>query len=410
MSRTYPQDTWNCAFNLPGSPMPAPLPPIRLTGAVALRDGQLSARTVALAGGRIASGPFPEVDLSGYLILPGIVDLHHTGALRHIGPDTAGDCDMVQVDQEAAAHGVTTRCISVPWSWERSAVAPSAALETVRRWDSHRSRALTDLHLQLRADPHMIDSASDLMGLVRDHGVSLVLFRNLVSAARDLRAHNPERFVQWCQTEGGSPEATSAALDDMLAAAGRMPRHLCRLAEQFDEIGVLYGSVGDRTAEAREHLSMIGARLCVAPETAQVAGAARAVGDPVLLSADGLLRPAVCGRKLDPVDLLRHGTCDALISGAHSASPLQAAFRLVDLGLMPLEQAWRRVSEIPARILRLPDRGEIAPGRRADLTIVQARTRAVEATISGGRLAFLSGEAAHRFMGLRDDLHGMAAE
>ncbi|MEM8958042.1 MAG: alkylphosphonate utilization protein [Pseudomonadota bacterium] len=390
--------------------MPTPLPPIRLTGAVALRDGNLSARTVALAGGRIASGPFPEVDLGGYLILPGIVDLHHTGALRQIGPESAVDCGMAQVDQEAAAHGVTTRCISVPWSWERPAAAPAAARDTIRRWDANRSRALTDLHLQLCADPNMVDSADDLIALVRDHGVSQVLFRDLASAVRDLRTQDPEGFIRWCRAQGGAPETLSAALDTMLAAEGRMPRHLCRLAEQFDEIGVLYGSVGDRSAEGREHLSMIGARLSVDPETAQVAGAARAVGDPVLLSAAGLLRPAVCGRKLDTIDLLRRGTCDALISGAHSASPLQAAFRLVDLGLMPLAQAWRHVSEIPARILRMPDRGEIALGRRADLTIVHAHTRAVEATISGGRLAFLSGEAAHRFIGLRDDLHSLAAE
>ena len=33
--------------------MPAPLPPIRLTGAVALREGQFCARTVGLARGRI---------------------------------------------------------------------------------------------------------------------------------------------------------------------------------------------------------------------------------------------------------------------------------------------------------------------------------------------------------------------
>ena len=390
--------------------MPAPLPPIRLTGAVALREGQFCARTVGLARGRIAAGPFPEVDLSGYLILPGIVDLHHSGALRQIGPGASGDCGMAQVDQEAASHGVTTRCISVPWSWERPAAAPSAARETARLWDLHRTRALTDLHLQLRADPHMVDNTDELMALVRDHGVSQVLFRDLASPARDLRGSDPERFAQWCWVQGATPDQVSDALDAVLTATGRVPRHLCRLAEAFDEIGVLYGSIGDRSAEAREHLSMIGARLCVDPETAQVAAAARAVGDPVLLSADSLLHPAVGGRKLDPVDLMRRGQCEALISGAHSASPLQAAVRLVDLGLMPLAEAWRLLSEVPARILRLPDRGEIATGRRADLTIVHARTRAVEATISAGRLAFLSGEAAHRFIGLRQDLQTLAAE
>lgn len=52
------------------------LPPLRLTGALALRDGRLDRRSVALADGRFTTGPLPAVDLTGYLLLPGIVDLH----------------------------------------------------------------------------------------------------------------------------------------------------------------------------------------------------------------------------------------------------------------------------------------------------------------------------------------------
>ena len=56
------------------------------------------------------------------------------------------------------------------------------------------------------------------------------------------------------------------------------------------------------------------------------------------------------------------------------------------------------ISEAPARIMRLHDRGTIAKRLRADLTIVNQDTRLVEATITGGRIAYLAGEAAHRFM------------
>ena len=55
---------------------PLPLPPLRLTGGLALRDGALQARSVALAGGRFVRAPLPEVAVPGCLILPGIVDLH----------------------------------------------------------------------------------------------------------------------------------------------------------------------------------------------------------------------------------------------------------------------------------------------------------------------------------------------
>ncbi len=66
--------------------MPLPLPPLRLTGAHILRDGAMQQRSIGLAEGRITRGPLPEVDLSGFLILPGIIDLHGDGFERHMAP------------------------------------------------------------------------------------------------------------------------------------------------------------------------------------------------------------------------------------------------------------------------------------------------------------------------------------
>ena len=75
-----------------------------------------------------------------------------------------------------------------------------------------------------------------------------------------------------------------------------------------------------------------------------------------------------------------------------------AAWALVDRGLLPLPKAWAMISSTPAEILRMTDRGRLDPGMRADLVVVNAETRVVEATIAGGRLAYLAGEAARRFL------------
>jgi len=63
---------------------------MRLTGAQILRDGALQHRSIGLADGLITRGALPEVDLSGYLILPGIIDLHGDGFERHILPHPSG--------------------------------------------------------------------------------------------------------------------------------------------------------------------------------------------------------------------------------------------------------------------------------------------------------------------------------
>lgn len=370
------------------------LPPMRLTGALALRDGRLERRSVALADGRFTAGPLPAVDLTGFLLLPGIVDLHAALPV----PAPADEDAVALLDRQAACHGVTTRWVSVPWSWEGPALGPAAAAASLAALGRYRARSLTDLRPAVAAEALMTEATEALIDQVRASGVGLVVFTNRGEALRDLNRHNPAGFAARALAAGLSPAAYAAALDRALQRSRAVPRHLCRLAEAFDDLGVAYGSTGDPTAETREHHSMIGARLCLDPGTARVAGAAHAVGDPVLAEAPGLLAgyPAPLAPRL--IALVQAGLCDGLVSGRDSAAPFHAAFRLADLGVMPLEKAWRLVSEIPARILRLPDRGVIAPGKRADLVVVDIATRRIEATIAGGRLGYLAGEAGRRFL------------
>ena len=107
--------------------------------------------------------------------------------------------------------------------------------------------------------------------------------------------------------------------------------------------------------------------------------------------------------------LLAKGMGDALASRDHPAALVAAAFALADGGTRTLPEAWAMLSEHPARIMGLDDRGRIATGLRADLTILNAETRTVEATLAGGRIAYLSGELAARFIDARLPL-AVAAE
>ena len=52
-------------------------------------------------------------------------------------------------------------------------------------------------------------------------------------------------------------------------------------------------------------------------------------------------------------------------------------------------------------MLGLEDRGRIETGYRADLAILDARDDRLAATISGGRVSYLSGEIANRFVAAR---------
>lgn len=382
--------------------MSAKLPPLRLVGATVLRDGALQRRSVAIADGRITRGPLPEVDLTGYLILPGIVDLHGDAFERHVMPRAGAAFDLAQglmsAEREAAANGITTCWFAQGWSWEGGHRSPDAAEALLAAHAALRPRFLTDVRVQLRAETHLVDEGLRLIAAVTRWRVDFVVFNDHLAEAQEIRRRSPADFALWARKLGAAPEALMEAVAAAERRAREVPRHLCRLAEAFDDLGVAYGSHDDPDGETRERYQMIGARIAEFPTTRRAAAAARAMGAPVLMGAPNVVRGRSHSGNVAARDLIAEGLCDALVSDYHYPALSAAAWALVDAGLLPLERAWALISTRPAEILRLPDRGRIAPGLRADLTVVNAETRTVEATIAGGRLAYLAGGAAGRFL------------
>ncbi len=77
---------------------------------------------------------------------------------------------------------------------------------------------------------------------------------------------------------------------------------------------------------------------------------------------------------------------DALASDYHYPRRAMGCWRWDDL-----DAAAGLVSEGPARLLGLADRGRIAPGLRADLVILEPR-------VAGGRVTHLTSPLAERFL------------
>ncbi|WP_342665275.1 amidohydrolase family protein [Roseicyclus elongatus] len=78
--------------------------------------------SLSIAGGVITQAPQARrIDLSGYLVLPGIVDLHGDGFERHVAPrrGLVGDLGpgLRGLEAELAANGITTAVLAQYWSW-----------------------------------------------------------------------------------------------------------------------------------------------------------------------------------------------------------------------------------------------------------------------------------------------------
>lgn len=374
---------------------------LRLTGAKVLRDGRLEDAPLAIEHGVITTGPLPEVDLSGYLLLPGIIDLHGDAFERHIAPRPSApfplEMGLRATDRDAATNGVTTAWLAQSWSWEGGHRGPEAAETLMAALDHYRDHSVTDLRIQIRCETHTVDTGDQLLDAVKRHDIDYVVFNNHLEEALFLSRAKPEEILAWAKKAGRSPEEHMRLVRAAFDQSPQVPRYLCTLAESFDQLGVRYGSHDDPDGDTRERYSVLGARICEFPTARGPAAVAKAVGDHVVMGAPNIVRGGSQAGNIHAAHLVQDGLCDALVSDYHYPALSKATFRMVDDGLCDLPTAWAMVSTNAAKIMGLSDRGELTHGKRADIAIVNARTHVVEGTISGGRITHLTGEAAHRF-------------
>ena len=389
------------------------LPPLTLTGARVLRDGALADMQLTVADGLIASAGGQEIDLSGYWILPGIVDLHGDAFEHHLAPRPTAPFGKRRalggVDRETAANGVTTAYLAQSWSWEGGVRSEDYAEDLMAALADVRPRLLTDLRIQIRYETHMSHTDERLLAAIRRFGVDYVVFNNHLPEAREMWDKTPERVASWAGKSGRSPEEHMAIVWQMAAQESDVADSLTFLAEAFDELGVAYGSHDDRDEAARVGYHAMGARICEFPTSLEAASAAQSLDDPVLMGAPNIVRGGSQSGNIAAIKLARRGLCDALVSDYYYPALAQAVWALADDGACSFEDGWAMISSRPAEIIDLTDRGVLSPGKRADLVVMNPETREIEATIAHGRMAYISGEAARRFMAAPDSLR-IAAE
>lgn len=378
------------------------LPDLRLTGALVLVDGALHDTAVTLSQGRIADGRAPEVDLSGFLLLPGIVDLHGDGFDRHLRPRPTAPFEtrraLLNADAELAANGITTAWFAQSWSWEGGSRSAEAAEDLMQAVAGMADSLMSDIRVQVRFETHMTDDHDRLMAAITRFGVDMLVFNNHLPEAVVLADGKPDRFAAWAGQNGHTPEGLMAIVRDAQRRDPLVPASLAALAPRLAAAGVRMGSHDDGTVETRAFYRGIGAPICEFPTTFEAARSARDAGEPILMGAPNVVRGGSQAGNIAAMALIEDGLCDALMSDYYYPALSQAAWIVADQRAMPFPQAWDMISAAPARIMGLADRGTLSAGQRADVVVMNPETRTVEATIAGGHLACASREAGARLM------------
>jgi alpha-D-ribose 1-methylphosphonate 5-triphosphate diphosphatase len=130
----------------------------------------------------------------------------------------------------------------------------------------------------------------------------------------------------------------------------------------------------DETAEDVRRNLADGIRISEFPVTMVAAEAARDAGVEVIAGAPNIVRGGSHSGNVAAADLVRARAADAFASDYVPASMVEAAWRAVEEAGITLPQAVAMITDRPARMCRLDDRGRLAQGLRADL----AQIRTVE--------------------------------
>jgi alpha-D-ribose 1-methylphosphonate 5-triphosphate diphosphatase len=347
------------------------LPDTVLYGTVLL-DG---ATIVEVQPGRSAAAG--AIDMDGDVLIPGVVDLHTDNLERQVQPRSnarwPSRSAMVAHDAQCAAAGVTTvldaLCLGdLGFDKDRLKTFLDGVVDGDALADTGLLKSEHFLHLRCELP------AGELMGLlepVADH--RRVRMISLMDHSPGVGQYaNLDRYRAMRMKEGVPPATIERRIVELSEqrARNRDPNRRA-LLDRVRPSGVVLASHDDRTAEEVDENHRDGIRISEFPVTMEAARTARAHDMQVIAGAPNIVRGGSHSGNIAAADLVREGTVDAFASDYVPASLVEAAFACAREVGITLPDAVALVSDRPARMAGLDDRGRIAAGLRADLVRVR---------------------------------------
>ena len=345
------------------------LPDATLRGTLLLRDGDI----VELQSGRAA---LPSaLDMDGDYLVPGIVDLHTDNLERQVQPRALARWPsrsaMVAHDAQCAGAGVTTvfdaLCLGdLGFDKERIRTFRDgvADLDALTEADLLKSEHF----LHLRCEVPALDML-ELFDTVADH--ALVRMVSLMDHSPGVGQYANLDFYRALRRRGGLDDATIDRRMAELQAQREKFRAPNRraLLQRVNGRNIALASHDDRTEEEVAENAADGIRVSEFPVTMAAARAAKSAGMDVVAGAPNIVRGGSHSGNVAAADLLAREAVDAFASDYVPNSLVEAAFLCADR--IGLPRAIAMVSEQPARLAGLRDRGRIVPEQRADLVRVR---------------------------------------
>ena len=344
----------------------------------AVRHGTLvlhGSQIMAIEDG-ISTAP-GAIDLDGDYLMPGVIDVHTDNLERQVMPRSnarwPSRSAMLTHDAQTASAGVTTVLDALCLGDLGFDVARVQTFQDgVRDLDALTGTGLlkSEHFLHLRCEMPAID-VMDLVDPVADH--PLVRMVSLMDHSPGVGQYaNMEVYRRVRRSYGMNEEQIDARIEKLLAQRAKYRRpHRDALLKRVAHLNVSLASHDDQTVENIEENIADGIGISEFPVTMAAASAAREGGMTVIAGAPNIVRGGSHSGNVSAADLVRAGTVDAFASDYVPAALVEAAFLTARMGAATLPAAIAMVTANPAAMARLPDRGRLETGLRADLVRVR---------------------------------------
>ena len=354
-----------------------------LTNAIMVLPDCTMAGTIVLRGTTIAAiepgrSRVPgALDMDGDYLLPGIVDVHTDNLERQVQPRQTSRWPsrsaMVAHDAQCAAAGVTTvldaLCLG-DLGFDKDRIRTFQ--EGVADLDVLSETGLLkgEHFLHLRCEVPATDTIGHLETVV-DH--PLVRMISLMDHSPGVGQYANLDYYREIRRRGGLDDAAiDRRMNELLAQRARVRDPNRRaLLDMVRGQPIQLASHDDRTeAEVAENVAD-GITISEFPVTMVAAKAARAAGMRVIAGAPNIVRGGSHSGNVAAADLLAADAVDAFASDYVPPALIEAAFQCAREARISLPKAVAMVTEHPADMAGLSDRGRLEVGKRADVLRVR---------------------------------------
>jgi alpha-D-ribose 1-methylphosphonate 5-triphosphate diphosphatase len=337
-------------------------------GTVIVEDGLIKEMDNSIFHGKGA------IDLAGDMMLPGLIEMHTDNLEKNIQPRPGVIWPSIMAsaiahDAQIAGAGITTVYDAVAIGGLRESSLRdqilSESIDALCRGNSLGIfRAEHFIHLRCEISDARMKDNLELHGSCAK--VRLISIMDHTPGQRQWS--DLGKWRQYHREKRWTDKEAEAICEDLL---GRQKLY----AEKHRKAAIAYAhernlplashddtTVGDAESAAKDNM-----RIAEFPTTLEAADKAKELGMMTIMGAPNAIRGISHSGNISAETLARENLLDGLSSDYVPNSLLHSAFHLADSLSIPLNKSVAMVSANIADMVGLTDRGEIAPGKKADM-------------------------------------------